>query len=222
MEPMPDFEKLGLFYLGKTYDFKHRKVTFRLASLRVEASHDPCCLRRDDGQRQDGAWESVCSKRRPSTVSRSLRSIPREILGIFCWVFPSCVPKTFFPGLMLMRRAGRGQTVEQFAAKTAEQWKEGLAAWGEDGARIARLKNAVDLAIYTPGSSAGLPLTVFRSFDAATGSSLRARLKPIANELRRPSRVFWRSWESRRIRSRAESISCFRTCWIKRGAGAGP
>ena len=27
VEQMPDFEKLGLFYLGKTYDLKHRKVT---------------------------------------------------------------------------------------------------------------------------------------------------------------------------------------------------
>ncbi len=41
-----------------------------------------------------------------------------------------------------------------------------MLTWGEDGARIARLRDAVDLAIYTPGSSAGLPLTVLRSFDA--------------------------------------------------------
>ena len=38
--------------------------------------------------------------------------------------------------------------------------------WGQIGERIARLREAVDLAIYTPGRTAGLPLTVFRSFDA--------------------------------------------------------
>ena len=34
---MPDFEKLGLFYLGKTYDLKHRKVTSEL--LLYESKH---------------------------------------------------------------------------------------------------------------------------------------------------------------------------------------
>src|SRR4029077_12166402 len=62
--------------------------------------------------------------------------------------------------------ARRGLSTDQFAAQTADQWSKGLATWGQDGDRIDRLRNAVDLAIYTPGSTAGLSLTVLRSFDA--------------------------------------------------------
>ena len=36
------------------------------------------------------------------------------------------------------------------------RWRDGLAEWGQDGARIERLREAADFAIYTPGSRAGL------------------------------------------------------------------
>ncbi len=45
-------------------------------------------------------------------------------------------------------------------------WREGLASWGQTPERIRKLKDSVDVAIYTPGSNIGLPLTVLKSFDA--------------------------------------------------------
>ena len=50
--------------------------------------------------------------------------------------------------------------------KTATMWREGLASWGQTPERIRKLKDSVDVAIYTPGSNIGLPLTVLKSFDA--------------------------------------------------------
>ena len=67
---------------------------------------------------------------------------------------------------MLMRQEdGERLTTEQFAAQVAEQWTKGLATWDQTGERI-ELRKAVELTIYTPGSTAGLPLTVLRSFTA--------------------------------------------------------
>jgi hypothetical protein len=63
-------------------------------------------------------------------------------------------------------------TVDQYAKKVAETWKQGLADWGQDGARIARFRDSVDLTIYTPGSNYGLPLTLLRSFDAPPAAVL--------------------------------------------------
>ena len=45
-------------------------------------------------------------------------------------------------------------------------WRKGLGDWGQDGERIRRYNERVDKAIYTPGSSAGIPLTVLKSFSA--------------------------------------------------------
>ena len=48
-------------------------------------------------------------------------------------------------------------TADAFAAQQAETWQKGLADWGEDGARIERLRKAAEFAIYTPAAAPGSP-----------------------------------------------------------------
>ncbi len=91
---------------------------------------------------------------------------PKGDLGNLLLAFPELRPGDFRPWIDESAAAREGVTPDQFAERTAELWKNGLAQWGQDGARIRRFKDAVDCAIYTPGSSAGLPLTVLKSFSA--------------------------------------------------------
>ncbi len=60
----------------------------------------------------------------------------------------------------------KNMDVAQFAAAEAEKWKAGLAKWDQDGSRIQRFRDNVDLRVYTPGSSAGRPMTILKSFSA--------------------------------------------------------
>jgi hypothetical protein len=53
-----------------------------------------------------------------------------------------------------------------FAAKKADEWKAGLAQWGLGPGDIAKLKDSVEWAVYTPGSDAGRPVSILRSFEA--------------------------------------------------------
>jgi hypothetical protein len=165
VESTQDFEKLGLFYLGKTYDLKHRKVTSDLLLYESKhlTTHAVCVGMTGSGKTGlgIGLLEEAAIDGIPVIAIDPKGDLANLLLG-----FPELRPEDFLPWVDADEAGRRGQTVEQFAAKTAEQWKEGLATWGEDGARIGRLLDAVDLAIYTPGSSAGLPLTVLRSFDA--------------------------------------------------------
>jgi hypothetical protein len=80
--------------------------------------------------------------------------------------FPDLAPQDFQPWLdpELARRAGK--TVEQAAQDAATSWRNGLQEWGIDRERILALKNAVDFAIYTPGSDAGIPVSVLTSLEA--------------------------------------------------------
>ncbi len=165
MESTPDFEKLGLFYLGKTYDLKHRKVTSEL--LLYESKHlttHAVCVGMT-GSGKTGLGIGLLEEAAIDGIP-VIAIDPKGDLANLLLTFPELRSEDFLPWVDADEAGRRGQTVEQFAAKTAEQWKEGLGTWGEDGARIGRLRNAVDLAIYTPGSTAGLPLTVLRSFDA--------------------------------------------------------
>ncbi|QYG93052.1 ATP-binding protein [Iamia sp. SCSIO 61187] len=45
-------------------------------------------------------------------------------------------------------------------AEVAGRWKEGLAGWGIDGARLQALRDAAPVTIYTPGSTSGVGLDV--------------------------------------------------------------
>jgi hypothetical protein len=42
--------------------------------------------------------------------------------------------------------------------------KQGLKDWGQNGARIRRMRESAEFAIYTPRSSAGLPVSILSSF----------------------------------------------------------
>jgi hypothetical protein len=91
---------------------------------------------------------------------------PKGDLGNLLLAFPDLKPEDFRPWVDAAEATRQGMTVDQFAASEARKWRKGLADWGQDESRIARYRNAADLAIYTPGSTAGLPLTVLRSFGA--------------------------------------------------------
>ena len=62
-----------------------------------------------------------------------------------------------------------GKDVNTAAADAAAAWKKGLAGWGLGAADIEALRKSHDAVIYTPGSSAGVPLNVLDSLEAPAG-----------------------------------------------------
>ncbi len=91
---------------------------------------------------------------------------PKGDLGNLLLSFPDLRPKDFEPWVEEAAATRKGMSVSEYATVTANQWREGLAAWGQDGERIRRLHAAADFTIYTPGSTAGRSLALLRSFDA--------------------------------------------------------
>lgn len=80
--------------------------------------------------------------------------------------FPDLAPQEFQPWLdpEMARRAGK--SLEQAAADAARAWRDGLAEWGIGRERLLALKNAAQFAVYTPGSDAGIPVSVLSSLAA--------------------------------------------------------
>ncbi|MGB5347075.1 MAG: hypothetical protein WBN23_12990, partial [Woeseia sp.] len=91
---------------------------------------------------------------------------PKGDLGNLMLTFPKLAPADFRPWINERAALDEGQTPDEYAAAQAALWKKGLAGWGQDGERITNLKNSSDVAIYTPGSEAGLPISVLKSFSA--------------------------------------------------------
>jgi hypothetical protein len=114
---------------------------------------------------------------------------PKGDLANLLLTFPELRPQDFEPWVNADEARNAGLERSAFAAKQAELWKNGLASWQEDGERIARLRAAADFTIYTPGSDAGRPVSVLKSFaapDTATMSdreALRDRISATATSL---------------------------------------
>jgi hypothetical protein len=80
--------------------------------------------------------------------------------------FPDLLPQDFKPWVNSDVARRQGKTIDQAAAETAELWKQGLADWDITPERILALKNSAQFAVYTPGSDAGIPVSILASLKA--------------------------------------------------------
>lgn len=162
---MQDFEKLGLFYLGREYDLATRTTTNNpiLYDSRDLVTHAVCVGMTGSGK------TGLCIDLLEEAAIDGVPVIaidPKGDLGNLLLTFPALSASDFRPWIDEDEARRAGRTPEAFAAEQADAWKKGLGEWGQDGERIARLRAAADFAIYTPGSVAGLPVSVLSSFKA--------------------------------------------------------
>jgi hypothetical protein len=94
---------------------------------------------------------------------------PKGDITNLALLFPDLEPSDFRPWLDVEGARRRGLSLNEYADQVAEQWQLGLARWDLDRSRIARLKDRIDLTIYTPGSSAGRPVSIMQSLHAPVG-----------------------------------------------------
>ena len=154
---MQDFEKLGAFYLGRT---DKGALLYNSKDL---VTHAICVGMTGSGK--TGLCISLLEEAAIDGVSAIVID-PKGDLANLLLQFPDLKGADFEPWVAEEEAQRQGLSKEQLAANTAQSWKDGLAGWGEDGARIQRLKDSADFSIYTPGSNAGLSVSVLRSFDA--------------------------------------------------------
>lgn len=91
---------------------------------------------------------------------------PKGDMGNLLLTFPQLAPADFEPWISPGDASRKGRTLPEHAAATAETWKAGLADWHQTPERIALFAAAVERTLYTPGSTAGTPVSVLKSFDA--------------------------------------------------------
>lgn len=185
---MQDFEKLGVFYLGREYDPAAQQVRENLLLYDAKdlTTHAVCVGMTGSGK------TGLCLTLLEEAAIDGIPAIaidPKGDLGNLMLAFPELRAEDFRPWIDPAEAARNGMSPDEYAQSVADRYRKGLSEWGQDSARIARFRDSVDIAIYTPGSSAGLPLTVLRSLSAppaavvADGDAFRARITAVVSGL---------------------------------------
>jgi hypothetical protein len=150
------------FYLGRAYDPIKQAVTEK------EIRYDPADLTTHavvTGMTGSGKT-GLCVILLEEAALQGIPAIiidPKGDLTNLLLHFPDMTPQDFQPWIdsELARRAGK--SLEQVATDASTSWREGLKEWGMPQERVLALKNAAQFAIFTPGSDAGIPVSVLSS-----------------------------------------------------------
>jgi hypothetical protein len=108
---------------------------------------------------------------------------PKGDMGNLLLTFPNLLPTDFMPWITESESNG---DVAQAAFEKATAWQAGLARSGISKERIAKLRESVDFTIYTPGSTAGVPLNVIGSMSApknADAETLQDEIEGLTSSL---------------------------------------
>lgn len=161
---MQDFEKLGVFYLGR----QKNSDDLLLYDSKDLVTHAVCVGMTGSGK------TGLCITLLEEAAIDNIPAIiidPKGDLSNLLLTFPNLAPEDFAPWV-----------TEGDPAQVAKLWQDGLAKWGQDGARIKRLRDAADFRIYTPGSNAGLPVSILKSF-VAPPESIRQDNEALAERI---------------------------------------
>ncbi len=169
---MDDFEKLGVFYLGREYDTTTRQPRNLplLYDSKDMVTHGVCLGMTGSGKTglclamlEEAAIDGI-----PIIAIDPKGDIPNLLL-----TFPELAAEDFRPWINEEDARKKALDPDAYAKQQAEFWRDGLGKWGQDGERIRKLREAAEFTVYTPGSTAGVPVSILESF-AAPGPQILA------------------------------------------------
>lgn len=162
---MQDFEKLGVFYLGKQYDMEAGAVRddLLLYDSKDLTTHAVCVGMTGSGK--TGLCIDLMEEAAIDQVPMIVIDPKGDITNLLL-TFPELRPEDFQPWINPDDARRKEMTVEAYAASQAESWAKGLASWDQGPERIKLLKESADFVIYTPGSDSGVPVSILSSFAA--------------------------------------------------------
>jgi hypothetical protein len=162
---METYEKLGAFYLGRAYDLQERKPAKELVLYDSRDLVTHAIVVGMTGSGKTGLCVTLLEEAAIDGIPAIVID-PKGDLTNLLLTFPELRPQDFRPWVNEEDARRQGLDPDSYAARQAELWRRGLADWDQDGARIQRLRDSAEFVVYTPGSDAGLPVAVLKSFAA--------------------------------------------------------
>ncbi|WP_323589355.1 ATP-binding protein [Aliarcobacter butzleri] len=156
-----DYEKLKLFYIGKEkIDDNFVPLVYKNKDLLTHAA-----IIGMTGSGKTGLGISLLEEAAIDNIP-SIIIDPKGDMTNLLLTFPSLQGNDFEPWIEEQDASNNGLSVKEFAQNTANLWKNGLERDFQNASRIEKLKNSADFTIYTPGSDAGVQISILSSFKA--------------------------------------------------------
>lgn len=211
------YEKLGSFYLGREYDLQKKELRDDLVLYDSKDLVTHGVVLGMTGSGKTGLCLALLEEAAMDNIPAIVIDPKGDIANLLL-TFPGLAPEDFRPWINEEDARKKGVTPEAFAEKQATLWRNGLAEWGQGPERIAKFREQIDMAVYTPGSNAGLPVSILSSLDVpefeilddaellserieSTVSSLLSLIGVEADPIRDPehillSNIFSHAWRS--------------------------
>jgi hypothetical protein len=160
---MIDYEKLGLFYLGKKYDLENDKVLDELILYDSKdlLTHGVCIGMTGSGK--TGLCIGILEEAAIDKIPSIAIDPKGDIINIML-LFENLSEEEFLPWINEEDARKNGMTKEEYAREVAKNWERGLINSHQSKERIKKLKDSTQFVIYTPGSNAGVPVSILKSF----------------------------------------------------------
>lgn len=166
----PDqYEKLGAFYLGRGYDLASKQLQDDLVMYDSKDLVTHGVVLGMTGSGKTGLCLALLEEAAMDGVP-VIAIDPKGDIGNALLTFPNLSAEEFKPWVNADDARRKGISVDEYAQQQAGLWQKGLGDWGQAPSRIAKLRETVDMAIYTPGSNAGLPVSILSSLDCPSSA----------------------------------------------------
>jgi hypothetical protein len=158
-------DKDGFFYLGKEFSIESDKLLDQgyLYDASDLTTHGVVFGMTGSGK------TGLCIDLLEEALNEEIPVIivdPKGDVANLALVFPDQSPGDFKKWVSPAQAQREGKDLDTFAAEVAEKWKNGLNSWGINREDILPLQQKMDLRIFTPGSSAGMPVSIVQGFKA--------------------------------------------------------
>ena len=159
-----DYEKLGAFYLGRGYDLGSKQLQDELVMYDSKDLVTHGVVLGMTGSGKTGLCLALLEEAAIDGIPL-IAIDPKGDIGNALLTFPNLSAEEFKPWVNTDDARRKGVSVDDYAAQQAQLWQKSLSDWGQSTDRIKKLRETVDMAIYTPGSNAGLPVSILSSLE---------------------------------------------------------
>jgi hypothetical protein len=159
-----DYEKMGAFYLGREYDLGEKQLQDELLLYDSKDLVTHGVVLGMTGSGKTGLCVALLEEAALDNIPAIVIDPKGDIANLLL-TFPNLAAQDFRPWINEDDAKKKGVTPDEFAGKQADLWRKGLAQWGQSPERIQSFRDKVDLAVYTPGSNAGLPVSILASLN---------------------------------------------------------